>query len=166
MIRRDHQAGNVTSHALWSDCGGYRYGLCRRWADGPELNYVMLNPSKATEAHNDATIERCQRRATALGFGAFSATNLFAYCATDPRDLKAAAEPVGPENDVILAETAGRADMVLCAWGVHGAHLGRADEVAKLLAGRPLHVLGLSKAGHPRHPLYVPYAAKPLLWQS
>ncbi|MGB0440996.1 MAG: DUF1643 domain-containing protein, partial [Paracoccaceae bacterium] len=53
--------------------------------------------------------------------------------------------------------------MTLAAWGVHGAHLDRAAQVLPLLDG-PLHHLGLTKAGHPRHPLYVSYATQPQLW--
>jgi hypothetical protein len=33
--------------------------------------FIMLNPSTATEVQNDPTVERCERRARALGFGAF-----------------------------------------------------------------------------------------------
>ena len=159
-----HSAGGVESSALWSDCGAYRYRLTRRWGDGRELAYIMLNPSRATEADNDPTIERCQRRATALGFGAFTAVNLFAFCATDPRDLKAHDAPVGAANNDVLMEVVERADMVLAAWGVHGAHLGRDAEVSRLLSGRNLHVLGTTRDGHPRHPLYVPYAQQPITW--
>ena len=31
-------------------------------------------------------------------------------------------------------------------------------------AGKPLHHLGLSKAGHPKHPLYIGYATRPVHW--
>jgi hypothetical protein len=30
--------------------------------------------------------------------------------------------------------------------------------------GKTLHVLGMTRAGAPRHPLYLPYAAAPLPW--
>lgn len=164
MITRRHRAEGIDSAALWSECGHYRYRLERRWGAGPVLNWIMLNPSRATERQNDPTIERCQRRAAALGFAAISVTNLFALCATRPADLKAAADPVGAGCDAVLRAAAERADMVLCAWGVHGAHLGRNRAVLALLEGLPLHVLGLTRAGHPRHPLYVPYSARPVPW--
>ncbi|MCB2110163.1 MAG: DUF1643 domain-containing protein, partial [Rhodobacteraceae bacterium] len=45
--------------ALYSRCGAYRYLLSRRWGPGGMLLYVLLNPSTATEAANDPTIERC-----------------------------------------------------------------------------------------------------------
>ena len=163
-ILRQHTADGITSEALWSPCSTYRYRLSRRWSAGPELLYIMLNPSKATEAENDPTIERCQRRATALGYGAFTACNLFAFCATDPRDLKSHPAPIGDQNDAELLAAAQTADTILCAWGVHGTHMNRHRDVEVLLSNRILHSLGQTKHGHPRHPLYVSYQTKPERW--
>lgn len=168
MIRKDHIKGDAPSTALYSDCERYRYSLERTWdTAGPKVMFVMLNPSKATEVQNDPTVERCERRARLLGYGAFRVTNIFAWRATDPRDMKAAVEPVGAENDKVLAEGAAWADAVIAAWGVHGAHLERGPQVARQMArwSAPLFHLGLSKAGHPRHPLYLPYACQPQAWQ-
>lgn len=162
LIRR-HRAEGRRSWAAYSGCEAYRYALWRRWAAGPSLLYVMLNPSTATERANDPTIERCERRARALGFAALGVVNLFAYRATQPQDLKRAADPTGPLNDAAIRRAAMRADQVLCAWGVHGAHQGRDAQVARLLrdSGRPLLHLGLTRDGAPRHPLYVAYAQRP-----
>ena len=121
----------------------------------------------ATERANDPTVERCERRARALGYGAFRVTNIFAWRATDPRDMRAAIEPVGrPENDAAIEAAAAWADRVVCAWGTHGAFLGRGAEVERRLraTGRPLAVLGLSKDGHPKHPLYIGYGVPPVDW--
>ena len=69
----------------------YRYALTRVWDPlGPRLSFVMLNPSTATEVQNDPTVERCERRARALGFGGFRVTNIFAWRDTDPRKMRAA----------------------------------------------------------------------------
>lgn len=166
MIRRRHAAKGKRSEALYSDCETYRYLLSRRWGDAETLLYILLNPSTATEERNDPTIERCERRARMLGFGGFAVANLFAFRATDPRDLKRAPCPVGPDNDAQLQIAASRAGKVLCGWGVHGAHKARAGAVETLLrqAGTTLWHLGQTKAGHPRHPLYVGYVQKPQLW--
>ncbi|MFV0385238.1 DUF1643 domain-containing protein [Paracoccus sp. (in: a-proteobacteria)] len=166
MILRQYQDDRARSEALYSGCGAYRYALTRDWAGGPRLLYVMLNPSTADERRNDPTVERCERRARGLGFGAFRVVNIFAFRATDPRDLKAADEPVGPENDRVLSEAARWADRILCAWGAHGAHRGRGAEVGHLLRGLGCELwhLGLTGAGHPRHPLYLPYARQPQPW--
>ncbi|WP_378941448.1 DUF1643 domain-containing protein [Paracoccus sp. R86501] len=166
MIRDTHQDGATRSEALWSPCRSYRYALTRRWDDGPGLGIVMLNPSTADAFRNDPTVERCERRARALGFGAFRVVNLFAFCATDPRDLRKAPEAVGPQNDDVLRQAAGWSQGILCGWGIHGAHLGRGAQVELLLraTGVPLFHLGLTKAGMPRHPLYVAYRQGPVPW--
>ena len=129
MITRTHTKGDAPSTAVYSDCEKYRYSLTRVWDDnGARVTFVMLNPSTATEVQNDPTVERCERRARALGYGGFCVTNIFAWRDTDPRKMRAAAEPVGPQT------------------------------------GQPLFHLGLSKAGHPRHPLYLPYSQAPEPW--
>ncbi|MDA7425783.1 DUF1643 domain-containing protein [Thalassococcus lentus] len=163
MIERAHQNQDQTSRAWYSSCEAYRYGLERRWSDGPSLLYVMLNPSTATEERNDPTIERCQRRAVALGFGALRIANLFAFRATKPQDLRKAKDPVGSDNDALLMDWAEQSDMTLAAWGVHGALLDRAAELAPRLPGDVRH-LGLTRDGHPRHPLYVSYDTQPQAW--
>ncbi len=167
VITRSHVKGDAPSVAVYSPCEGYRYLLTREWVpDQGRVLFVMLNPSTATEVQNDPTVERCERRARALGFGAFRVCNIFAWRATDPRAMRAAPDPIGPLNDQAIAESAEWADRIICAWGTHGAHLGRGAAVAELLraAGHELWHLGLSKAGHPRHPLYLGYAVQPQRW--
>lgn len=172
MILRQHAANGTRSEAVYSDCGAYRYRLTRRWGTdaGPDADvvvaWVMLNPSTASEARNDPTIERCERRARATGFAGFSVVNLFAHRATRPRDLIAAPAPIGPDNDAILRAVCADAAQVICGWGVHGAHQGRGAQVAAMLRaqGVALWHLGLTNAGAPRHPLYVAYAVTPQLW--
>jgi len=126
----------------------------------------MLNPSTATEVQNDPTVERCERRARALGFGGFQVTNIFAWRDTDPRKMRAATDPVGPENDAAIADGTAWADQVIAAWGAHGEHLDRGARVEALLrrSGQEVHHLGLTKAGHPKHPLYIAYARQPEPW--
>lgn len=167
MITRSHTKDDAPSTAVYSDCERYRYSLTRVWEPGGrKVLFVMLNPSTATEVQNDPTVERCERRARALGFGGFRVTNIFAWRDTDPRKMRAAADPVGPDNDEAIAESAAWADQVICAWGTHGAHMARGAAVEALLrkTGQPLYHLGLTKAGHPKHPLYIAYAKQPELW--
>ena len=169
MITRSHIKGDAPSTAVYSDCERYRYSLTRIWDAGAgRVAFVMLNPSTATEVQNDPTIHRCERRARTLGFGGFRAVNIFALRATDPRDMRAADDPEGPQNMAALDDAAHWADMVVAAWGVHGAHRNQGATVAARLraAGHVMHHLGLTKAGHPRHPLYLPYSAQPLVWQQ
>lgn len=169
MIEKSFQKGDAASVAIYSDCEAYRYSLTRVWDDtGPRAAFIMLNPSTATEVQNDPTVERCERRARALGFGAFRVLNIFAYRATDPRDMRRATDPVGPENDAAILECLSWADKVICAWGTHGAHLDRGPAVHRMLTerGTEMFHLGLSKAGHPKHPLYIGYAVQPVRWDA
>ncbi|MES2144180.1 MAG: DUF1643 domain-containing protein [Pseudomonadota bacterium] len=168
-VVRQFQKGDAASEAIYSPCLRYRYALTRIWRpDAPRATFVMLNPSTATEYQNDPTVERCERRARALGFGAFRVTNIFAFRATDPKLMRAEPHPIGPGNDEAIASAALWADQVVCAWGNHGAHLGRGAEVATLLraTGTPLWHLGLTRGGDPRHPLYVAYAQTPIRWDG
>lgn len=167
MITRGHLKGDAESIAVYSECEAYRYALTRVWdAGGRKALFVMLNPSTATEIQNDPTVERCERRARTLGFGAFRVVNIFAYRATDPRVMRAQVDAIGPGNDRAIAEAAAWADQIICAWGGHGTHLGRGAEVTALLRATdiPLFHLGLTKAGEPKHPLYLGYTVQPQLW--
>lgn len=167
MITRHHTKGDAPSVATYSPCLAYRYTLTRVWDPaGPRVLFVMLNPSTATEVQNDPTVERCERRARALGFGAFRVCNIFAFRATDPRIMRAQPDPVGPGNDAAIADSAEWAGTVVCAWGTHGAHLGRGAAVEAMLraAGHRLFHLGLSRQGHPKHPLYIGYTQQPQPW--
>lgn len=169
LVERFHADNERRSRAVFSACGAYRYLLEREWdAAGPRLVYVMLNPSTADETRNDPTIERCERRARSLGYGAMRAVNIFAFRATDPAELVMAREPEGPQNAAALEEACDWGHMVLAAWGVHGTHLGQGGKVEAMLRrkARKLCHFGLTRHGHPRHPLYVGYAIKPRPWSE
>ncbi|MGR3660383.1 MAG: DUF1643 domain-containing protein [Paracoccaceae bacterium] len=167
MIIREFQKSDAASIAVYSDCERYRYSLTRVWDEsGKKALFIMLNPSTATEVQNDPTVERCERRSRTLGFGAFQVTNIFAWRDTDPKKMRSAVDPVGPENDATILNGCAWADMIICAWGTHGAHLQRGQQVENLLRAtfEPLYQLGLTKDGHPKHPLYIAYTEQPALW--
>jgi hypothetical protein len=154
---------SAATTALFSPCRTYRYTLWREW--GGSAGYAMfvgLNPSAADETVDDPTIRRCMAFAQLWGYSALCMTNLFAYRATLPSVMKAAADPVGPENDRYLQLLARKAGVVVVAWGVHGTHRGRALQVQHLLP--QLHYLRLTHAGHPGHPLYLPKSLRPVPW--
>jgi hypothetical protein len=165
------------SGAIYSDCGLYRYRLWREWgAARRTLLWIMLNPSTADHlGNNDPTIERCERRAAAWGFDRLEIVNLFALRSPDPRVLRRAAAPVGPENDRAILEAAPNADEILCAWGALGRLHDRASQVRTLLAapglaglglaGLKLTCLGLTRSGEPAHPLYLPYSREPVSYE-
>lgn len=151
------------AEATFSNCGRYRYLLTRRVDPhfGREncgtLLFVMLNPSTATATEDDPTIRRCVGFARREGYGRLAVANPFAWRATSPDDLKRATDPVGPKNEAHLRAAMRTATTVVFAWGNHGSHrLGHhlAFVNARELGVRPL-CLGITKRGHPNHPLYL-----------
>ena len=167
MITRSHTKGDTNSIAIYSDCERYRYALTRVWKfEASRLVFVMLNPSTATEVQNDPTVERCERRARTLGFGSLQVTNIFAWRDTDPKKMRTAKDPIGPDNDKTIMEACSWGDQIIAAWGTHGAHLGRGVQVKQILrsSDKPVFHLGISKGGHPKHPLYIAESQKPEIW--
>ena len=151
-----------TSGAAFSACRRYRYALWRRWAHGPTVLFVMLNPSTADAHNDDPTIRRCIGFARAWGFGSLAVANLFGLRTPSPRVLARSAAPVGARNDRWLRKLQDEASLVLAAWGNHGRLRDRATAVRCLLSD--LHTLGLTGAGQPRHPLYVAARTVPVPW--
>lgn len=153
----------IDTDAQFSACGQYRYRLSRTWSNGPTVLWLMLNPSTADATANDPTVERCERRARASGYGRLLVANIFALRSTDPKGLYTHDEPIGPDNDQAISDTAKQADLVVCGWGNHGALSGRGIDVMRSLESADLnpHALRMTGAGQPNHPLYVPYAVEP-----
>lgn len=162
--------------------GKYRYLLTRAWAGyRRQTLFIMLNPSTADAKRDDATVRACVRLAKARGSSAVSIVNLFAYRATKPADLAAAAKAgedvIGPDNDAVLSSTiygtAMTGGVVVAAWGAPRGYLGdlvdqRVEQLEELLARLDVSLChyGLTKSGQPRHPLYLPTAAPLQFWRK
>lgn len=158
--------GETHCSAVISQDGQYRWSLQRSWSNAPMCAFVMLNPSTADAYTDDATIRRIagsERRpgfARRWGYGGVSVVNLYALRSTDPKALWRHRDPIGPGNDDELRFVAANFPLTVLAWGAH-APRDRATAVARLLwdtstrAGNRLGVLGWTKHGAPRHPLYV-----------
>lgn len=148
----------IENDAVISDCGKYRYLLRRTW-DGkkPRALYVMLNPSTADAYKDDATIRSCVRLAVGLGYGSMEVVNLFAWRATNPDELGTVPDPIGPNNDASIERAIGRCDVAICAWGAYPVSSIRiADVTNAIRSQRPaVYCLGKTKAGFPKHPLYI-----------
>ncbi len=145
----------IHGEAEYSACRRYRYTLTRvlREGDGSTMAIIGLNPSTATATTDDPTVRRCIRFAIREGFGRFVMLNAFGYRATDPQDMKSVRDPVGKGNDDAIRRIVNEADLTVFAWGTHGGHMGRHDEVLRLVG--PRHCFGVTKAGYPKHPLYL-----------
>jgi len=169
-LRREthHDLLGPSGDAVFSADDRYRYLLTRRWAcGGKAVTWIMLNPSTATASANDNTITRCMDFARRWGYSAMYVVNLFAYRATDPRELTRVADPVGPANDDYITDLCSDSWLTVAAWGVHGRLNDRARHVAKLLdsEGVQLSCLGVTSHGHPRHPLYLRSTTTPQTYQ-
>lgn len=163
---------SLQSHAVYSDCGAYRFRLWRVLAGGQRrgiVAFVMLNPSTATEEQNDPTVERCERRAVSMGFDRYDIVNLFALRSTNPKALLNHRDPVGSGNVDHILEACDDASMIIAAWGAHGnCRHAQGTHVGHLLRthyGDKLFALGVTQSGQPRHPLYTPYANEPQPWR-
>jgi hypothetical protein len=118
--------------AIISPCRLYRYQLARIWDDSlPRCLFAGLNPSKADGSQDDPTVRRMIGFARDWGYGGLFVVNLFAFRATDPKDMKAAIDPIGPENDDYIRRLTAYCDITIAAWGCHGDHLGRAERVVR-----------------------------------
>ncbi|WP_434922712.1 DUF1643 domain-containing protein [Glutamicibacter sp. PAEs-4] len=164
---QDELAGSVEGWAEISNDGRYRYLLGRRWdASLPECTFIMLNPSTADARQDDPTIRRCINFAKSYGCGSLLVGNLYAFRATDPRDLFRADDPVGGEmNDEVLIDLLARSELVIAAWGAH-AHPSRVAEVLRLPGAERMLALATTKAGAPRHPLYLSKTVTPVVWKA
>src|SRR5687768_3515412 len=107
----------------FSPCRQYRYTLehvieeAGELARGRRLQWIGLNPSTADEHKLDATLRRIRAFTLAAGYGSFVMTNVFAFRATEPADMRWQADPVGPANDEYLVSTARRCEATVACWG-------------------------------------------------
>jgi hypothetical protein len=154
--------------ATFSPDGAYRYTLTRWWnPDSPQIAWIMLNPSTANGSENDPTLRRVIDFSKRWGYGGLVVVNLFALVATDPEILATHPDPIGPANDAALFGATGGLTAV-AAWGASvpakWRHRPRAIRLQLAQRRTPLYHLGLTKDGHPRHPLYLPATTAPTLW--
>lgn len=147
----------MRTSALFSDCQRYRYVLTREWDDTLHTLCICgLNPSTADAENDDPTIRRELGFARDMGFGRLVKVNAYGWRSTDPKGLWTAPCPYGPINWTHVVEQAQSANTFVAAWGVN---IRLADE-HKLRtnlrnAGVKIHVFGLTKDRHPKHPLYL-----------
>jgi len=158
------------SIADFSSCMKYRWSLKRDLRNinsgNKTMNFIMLNPSTANEEFNDPTVARCENRTIDMGYSYMIVTNIFAYRATDPDDMKAQSDPVGELNDKTISDSASESDYIICAWGNHGNFMNRGAGVKKILddINKPLYYLKMNGSGQPSHPLYLRKDIEPALW--
>ncbi|MGH3477634.1 MAG: DUF1643 domain-containing protein [Nocardioidaceae bacterium] len=158
----------VAEHgATFSHDGVYRYSLTRRWDVGSSCLFVMLNPSTADASRDDPTVRRCIGFAQRWGWAGLIVVNVYGYRATHPGALWAVDDPVGPDNDAAIVSAceyaAEMGSVVVAAWGSN-AEPDRLRRVRSLTLGLDWSVLGFTRAGQPRHPLYMRGDTEPQDW--
>jgi hypothetical protein len=156
-------SAGVNGWAHISADGRYRYSLTRNLGGDETCTFVMLNPSTADAEQDDPTIRRCIRFARDWGYTRLKVVNLYAFRTTDPGFLWLQHDPVGPENDHAISLAFGGSSLIVAAWGAH-ARADRVARFAEVFRGWPMHALGLTQRGAPRHPLYLPASTVPFVW--
>lgn len=150
--------------ATISSCGRYRYRLECPGDDWGTTAIIMVNPSTADAAQDDATVRKLRGFGARNRWGRLIVGNLFAYRATDVRELGRVSDPIGPDNDDHLIQILAECDQVVCAWGPISKqpkhHGNRYLNVISLIRGAgldPLCIGPVGKCGHPKHPLMLGY---------
>lgn len=146
----------------------YRYLLAPHpWSDGWTMAVLLHNPSTADHDRSDPTITRMIGFAKREGAGSLLVVNVMAYRATDPKKVRKAEDPVGPENIRYILIASSEAKVFVVAWGaIHWSLRERALPGIKAAVGRKGGVvcLGKTKFGDPRHPLYLSRQTKLVPW--
>jgi hypothetical protein len=156
----------ISSGAEFSQDRKYRYTLWRQWEEVENwVAFIGLNPSIADETEDDPTVRRCINFAKKWGYSGMFMLNIFAYRATDPKEMKAAEDPIGIANNRYINITIYDSDRVVLCWGNHGSHIHRNAAVAELVSyhSNVVH-FGLTKSREPKHPLYLSNNAQLYIW--
>jgi len=163
----------MTRRVVFSDCGLYRYLLEHDFGGtGPVISIGMVNPSSADEEKNDPTMTKIDGFAAHLGASKVKVWNKCALRNKDVKALRAAADPIGPENDAYIEQAIRDADIHIVAWGplakLPRPLRNRWRDVVDVMtrAGcRPM-CWGTAGDGQPRHPLMVAYATPLGPWEA
>lgn len=157
-------APDIEKGAIFSPRQTWRYSLWRIWNfELPYCMFICLNPSTADEINDDPTVTRCINFAQSWGYGALCMTNLFAFRATKPPDMKRAWDPIGPKNNEWLRMLSKKAGIIVGAWGNDGLFANRAEDVCKII--KNIHCLDVTEKGQPWHPLYLKSTLKPVKYE-
>ncbi len=140
----------------------YRYALSRIWDEEKGLvTFVALNPSTADADEDDPTIRRLVNFTKSWGYGGFHVVNLFAYRATNPKQLKKVDDPIGSENNNWIKQLVSKSRLNVVCWG-NGQGLkfdGRDKEILNLIKNP--HCISVTNQGNPGHPGRLPEGLKP-----
>ncbi len=173
MLLRNPRLELYSSYAVFSDCDLYRWSLKKSFRkDVKSMLFIGLNPSIANGKYEDPTFKRLINLFTCLGYREILVLNIFARISKYSRLLSNCSDPIGKYNNQIICSNVlnwsqdSLWDLCL-GWGQKGTLFQRNIEVLKLLRVHFLNrsvfckcsmgplAFGLTKEGHPRHPLYL-----------
>tara|TARA_Y100001968_G_C19344752_1_gene711465 strand:- start:99 stop:644 length:546 start_codon:yes stop_codon:yes gene_type:complete len=156
----------------FSKCKKYRWLLHRRInRSKKEIIFIGLNPSVADKTKNDHTLNRIKVYCKNWGYGDLKVINLFAIISTNSKLIKTFVDPIGKQNDRIINDTLNywsnnkNCDLWI-GWGAKGKFMNRNRAILNrinkftILRNNNLKIksntfiIGLTKEGDPRHPLY------------
>lgn len=154
LLAADHGDGIVRSAEI---DGSYRWTLGRRWADGPVVTWIMLNPSTADRDKDDPTLRRIIAFSKSWGYGALSVVNLFPFRSSSPEDCRAwyadATEETLLQNYRYIRRETCPPIKVIAAWGAADWAMGEISETMPALDPEYLFCIGTNADGSPKHPL-------------
>ena len=149
--------------AIFNPDATHRYALHRHLGfpavDKRSMLFVMLNPSTAGMASNDATVRRCLYFARREDMTDLLIGNLWPIVSTFPRSVFDQQIPAEAErlNEAWLRVMAAKAERIVCAWGVPGVIEAQGryvhDRLCEWRHADKLRCFGTNFNGEPRHPL-------------
>ncbi len=150
---------NMTSRlAVFSACGRHRYWLRRNLTGQADRHvlWIMMNPSRADEATNDATTTMTTNMSRRHGYDVHGVVNLSSVIEPDSTRLTASDGNSDNLNDQAIDRALSwirrhRGDIVI-AWGA-SSHLKQCEaRILRRLKRRHLLCLGRNQDGSPRFP--------------
>lgn len=161
--------------AIISQCSKYRYRLERDILpvltdlappgplNGKVIAFFGVNPSTADATLNDATVRKWMGFCARWGVPRFVVGNVFAYRATDVKQLASVDDPFGDDIGDRTTDIINDADILVPCWGDTGKVPPKLQFAFDVLmdelvsSGKPVRHFGLTKAGDPKHPLMLGY---------
>lgn len=124
------------------------------------LVVIGINPSTADKETKDNTISRVMGHTQKFGYDSFKMINIYPLRATNFNKLPKEFDPtIHEQNLTEIREVVKNASAILCAWGthIHDREYFKIcyNDILKIISKTTIHTycLGITKHGHPLHPL-------------
>ena len=148
MVKFDIYSGSATERYVLGTAGN------------KTLVVIGINPSTADKENSDRTITRVIGHAQRFGYDSFKMINIYPLRATNFAELpKEFDKKLHEQNLIEIKKAIQNASAILCAWGTY---IYSRDyfkicykELSEIIinANIPTYCLGVTKGGHPLHPL-------------